>query len=136
MQIKAGRVFINDKEQRQIPAPPVAIQGLQSHGQFYEETFDGAEGQHLILDTQTGTLADDTDVYTVPNGSYFVLGDNRDRSLDSRFVRAQGGPGMVSADSLVGRAEFILLSVKEGASIRKPWTWGRLRTHRFFKGLG
>jgi len=46
-----------------------------------------------------------------------------------------GGIGTVAATNLVGRAEFILLSVDDGFSIRKPWTWGKMRGDRFFKGL-
>lgn len=101
----------------------------------YAEFFADTKTTHMIFDKQTGSEADNTDIYSVPAGQYFFMGDNRDRSLDSRYPTSVGGAGYVPASHLVGRAEFILLSVKDEFSIKKPWTWGKMRKGRFFKGL-
>ena len=78
---------------------------------------------------------DNTGVYVVPEGHYFMMGDNRDNSLDSRFPE-EVGVGFVPAENLEGRAQIVLLSWKAGASIFKPWTWVmNARPSRFFHML-
>jgi signal peptidase I len=102
--------------------------------------------------------ADNTAVYTVPPGCFFMMGDNRDDSVDSRFDPGEIAPGEAScpwnsdadahispdlgvgflpADDLVGRADIILFSWKPGVSLFKPWTWiSDARWNRFFHLLG
>jgi signal peptidase I len=75
---------------------------------------------------------DNTQVYVVPPGRYFMMGDNRDNSLDSRWPK-DVGVGFVPAENLVGRAEVVMLSWREGASIFKPWTWLSLDASRFLQ---
>lgn len=102
---------------------------------LYRETFSNVQKSHMIIDQKIGSEVDNTGVYNVPPGQYFFMGDNRDQSLDSRYSPQIGGVGYVPASHLVGRAEFILLSVEDGFSIKKPWTWGKMRGSRFLKGL-
>jgi signal peptidase I len=59
----------------------------------------------------------------VPEHHYFMMGDNRDNSSDSRVSPEAGGVGYVPAENLEGKAQIILLSWKAGVSIFKPWTW-------------
>ena len=62
-----------------------------------------------MLDIDVG-FGDTTPVFTVPEGHYFFMGDNRDNSQDSRFSQAVGGVGFVPADYLIGRADRIMFS--------------------------
>ena len=85
---------------------------------------------HNVLNIQN-TRGDNTAVFTVPEGQYFFIGDNRDNSLDSRFSRANLGVGFVPFENLVGRAERIMFS-SSGKSILFFWTW---RSDRYFKAI-
>jgi signal peptidase I len=101
----------------------------------YKETLSGSKRAHIVFDKQIGSEADNTPIFDVPEGHYFFLGDNRDHSADSRVPTELGGVGFVPASNLVGRAEFILLSVNEEFKLTQPWTWGNIRGERLFKGL-
>lgn len=74
--------------------------------------------------------SDNTAVYTVPEGHFFFMGDNRDNSADSR-VRAPSGVGYVPLKEIVGRADRIMFS-SAGRSMLAFWTW---RSDRFFKAI-
>jgi signal peptidase I len=101
----------------------------------FRETLPGGK---TILTNDFGTDGelDNTDVFIVPEGHYFMMGDNRDNSSDSRVLPEQGGVGYVPAENLVGKAQIILLSWSPDASLFKPWTWILdARPSRFFKLL-
>ncbi len=67
---------------------------------------------------------DTTELVTVPEGHLFVMGDNRDDSLDSRFPpEAQKGVGLVPIENVAGRASFMFFSTDGTAEWIKPWTW-------------
>jgi signal peptidase I len=67
--------------------------------------------------------ADNTEVFVVPPHAYFMMGDNRDDSADSRFPVANGGVGFVPEENLVGRARILFFSIDENASWFAPWRW-------------
>ena len=75
--------------------------------------------------------SDNTLVFTVPEGHYFFMGDNRDNSLDSRFARSAGGVGFVPYENLIGRADRIMFS-SSGRSMLYVWTW---RGDRYFQRI-
>ena len=78
---------------------------------------------------------DDTGVYEVPAGHYFMMGDNRDNSIDSR-VEQSAGVGFVPAQNLVGKAQIIAFSWEPGASLFNPVSWfTKIRPSRFFHVL-
>ena len=85
---------------------------------------------HTVLSIEDGA-ADNTAVYTVPEGHYFFMGDNRDNSMDSRFPQTAGGVGYVAAEYLIGRADRVMFS-SAGKSMLYFWTW---RSDRFFKAI-
>jgi len=67
---------------------------------------------------------DDTPPVIVPEGHMFLMGDNRDNSMDSRFPAVEGGGiGLVPQDNLVGRATIVMWSTDGSANWFLPWTW-------------
>jgi signal peptidase I len=75
---------------------------------------------YYTLDLVDNSYYDNTQVYLVPPDNYFMMGDNRDNSTDSR-VTSQVGP--VPIDNIVGRAEIIFFSVGDGEAAWKIWRW-------------
>ncbi len=84
---------------------------------------------HQVLNVRPSRL-DDTPVYTVPEGHFFFMGDNRDNSVDSR-VMPPNGVGFVAAENLIGRADRVMFSAS-GRSLFFFWTW---RKDRFYKAI-
>jgi signal peptidase I len=104
--------------------------GAECSKSRFTETLPGGR-THDVLNIDTNGFADNTDVYTVPEGQYFFMGDNRDNSQDSRYGQAVGGVGFVPAENLIGRADRIMFS-SAGSSLFYFWTW---RPDRFFKAV-
>lgn len=104
--------------------------GTQCRYPRYRETLpEGKSYEILDLgfgfgDPVSGIDADNTPAYVVPENQIFAMGDNRDRSSDSRFPAREGGAiGLVPAENLVGRAMFTVFSTDGSASWLLPWTW-------------
>ncbi len=150
VQVKAGILYINGTAAPQEPAGTfeeiVEPQGPMGGMPRCEsgETTPGAtctwsratetlpEGvRHDVLNITDSSGTDNTDVFTVPEGSYFFMGDNRDDSSDSRISPNAGGVGFVPAEYLIGRADRIIFS-SAGRSLLYVWTW---RMDRFFKAV-
>ena len=100
----------------------------------YRETLPGGPS-YTVLDQVDNPRADDVPAARVPAGHLFMMGDNRDDSLDSRFSVAEGGIGFVPVENLVGRALVTFWSTDGSASYAKPWTWlSALRGNRIGNG--
>lgn len=100
----------------------------------YRETLPNGK-TYLTLDLVPNARSDNTVPFIVPEGHYFMMGDNRDNSTDSRF-QGDGGVGFVPLENFVGRAEFLFFSLKEGTSAWQIWKWPTdLRFERLFNGL-
>jgi signal peptidase I len=109
VQLIAGRLYINGEV-----APRTALWGASEDGAVptYQETLPGG-GVHLI-EEEFGDAAflDNTEVFEVPPGAYFVLGDNRDNSVDSRVSPEKKGIGYVPFENLIGRVAWIFFSLQ------------------------
>jgi signal peptidase I len=107
---------------------PLPEEGQDCASDRYLETLPGGV-THAILDLGR-SQADETGVFTVPEGHFFFMGDNRDNSIDSRFRQPQG-VGFVPFENLVGRADRVMFS-SAGRSMLYFWTW---RPDRFFRSI-
>jgi signal peptidase I len=88
----------------------------------YRETLPGGRS-YRVIDQVDNPRADDLAPTKVPAGTFFLMGDNRDDSLDSRFPVSEGGIGLVPEENLIGRAIFTFWSTNGSAEYAKPWTW-------------
>ena len=135
IQMKQGLLYLNGQQVPRVSLGTVREDsgyGFMHDVTRYRETLPGGKTYVTNDFGPTGDL-DNTDVYVVPEGHYFMMGDNRDNSSDSRVSPDAGGVGYVPAENLEGKAQIILLSWKAGASIFKPWTWVmNLQPSRFF----
>ncbi|MGB7244923.1 MAG: signal peptidase I [Sulfitobacter sp.] len=107
---------------------PVGNGGMCVKSRSIETFPDGKSHAVLNIGTQA---SDRTGVYSVPEGHYFFMGDNRDNSADSRLAQQAGGVGFVPFENLIGRADRVVFS-SAGSSMLFFWTW---RGDRFFKGI-
>ena len=137
IQLIHGRLYINGTIVERTPLPPYSTLGHFGRAvdvPHYEETLPGGAKHEIIqMDGDEGYW-DNTGVYEVPPGNYFMMGDNRDNSNDSRLAAAQEGVGFVPFDNLIGRAEMIFLSIDDGeaAHDKSTWPW-TIRWNRLFQ---
>lgn len=145
VQVKDSIIYINGEAAPQVPdgvfVEPRGPQGSQGRTPVcqsrtgectkdrYIETLPGGVS-HAILDVSPART-DNTPVFTVPEGEFFFMGDNRDNSSDSRVSQNRGGVGFVGFDRLIGRADRVVFS-SAGTRIFYFWTW---RSDRFFKAV-
>ena len=93
--------------------------GRERHTARYMETLPNGV-TYPVLDLVNEGIGDNTEVYKVPEGHFFMMGDNRDNSTDSRFLSEVG---YVPFDNLVGRAQVIFFSIDEDAAFWQIWKW-------------
>ncbi len=132
IQVKDGIVYINDKPLPRKEMDAWTDDESPNHAKaiprFVETLPEGKE--IIILKEREGGEANNTPVYEVPAGKYFMMGDNRDNSRDSRY---QSEIGFVPLENIVGRADLIFFSVEGNARLWEIWKWiPGMRLDRFF----
>lgn len=133
IQMKSGQLFINGQGvQRekigQIDNPDITEETRPVD--VYRETLPNGVS-YETLDINPNGMGDDTREFVVPAGHYFMMGDNRDNSSDSRFE-----VGYVPDENLVGRANYIFFSIAGKYSPLEVWRWPtEVRLSRFFNAV-
>ena len=130
VQMKDGVLYINEQA---VPREKIGeitnpdITETDRPVDVYRETLPNGVS-YDTLDLTPNSAGDNTREFVVPEGHYFMMGDNRDNSADSRFT-----VGFVPEDHLVGRANIIFFSIAGGASPLEIWKWPtEMRPSRLF----
>jgi len=135
IQMRDGLLYINDKAvQRErlgdfVGEDPCGSEATARVKRWKETLPNGVS--YETLDCVDNGFYDNTNVYTVPPGHFFMMGDNRDNSTDSRVLSAVG---YVPIENIVGRAQMIFFSIAEGEHVWMFWRWPTaVRWNRLFK---
>ncbi|ODT02720.1 MAG: signal peptidase I [Mesorhizobium sp. SCN 65-20] len=133
VQMKGGELYINGtavprEKVGQIDNPDITE--VNRPVDVYRETLPNGVS-YDTLDLTPNSIGDDTREFVVPEGHFFMMGDNRDNSTDSRFT-----VGFVPGENLVGRANIIFFSIANGASPLELWKWPtEMRASRLFNAV-
>ena len=120
IQLKGGQLYVNGEklERRMVGTKTISLGYREAKVTAYEETMANGKS-YIIHELSDNDRMDNTGLYQVPEGHYFMMGDNRDQSKDSRFLDV----GTVPFENLIGRAEFIFFSVDQSARLWEIWKW-------------
>lgn len=136
IEVRQGQLFINGVAVPKVPKGTFTTHedgvGTETIPTFTETLPNGVS--YTVLDAEPSGPFDNVGPYKVPPGHFFMMGDNRDNSTDSRALWAVG---FVPFENLVGRAEIIFFSAPvdepDALNWTSPWTWPfDIRWSRFF----
>ena len=134
IQMKDGRLFINGEMVNRKSEGEYVMRdesGKAMRFEKYTETLPNGR-QHPILEATDEGPFDNTEEFTVPEDHFFMMGDNRDNSLDSRSLKV----GFVPKNNLVGRAKFLFFSHDDSAAWWQVYKWPMaVRWSRLFNGI-
>lgn len=126
IQLIDARLYINGAMVQREPTQKITTRnqfGQSVDVPTYLETLPGGVTHRIIQLSGDNGLYSNTDLYTVPPNNYFMMGDNRDNSTDSRVSPDEDGVGYVPAENFVGRAEIIFFSIDGDAPLWEVWKW-------------
>lgn len=134
IQMLQGRLYINGIQVEREPVGYVESDDntdlIRRPVMEYIETLPGGI-MHRIYEEGDNENLDNTKIFTVPEDYYFMMGDNRDNSQDSRVI------GFVPLENFVGRADILFFSINEKAKLLNPLTWPKtIRFSRIFDKIG
>jgi len=134
IQMKDGRLYINGEMIDRKSEGEYVLRdesGKAMRFEKYTETLPNGM-RHPILEATDEGPFDNTEEFTVPEDHFFMMGDNRDNSLDSRSVKV----GFVPKNNLVGKAKFLFFSHDDSAAWWQVWKWPMaVRWSRLFNGI-
>lgn len=138
IQVKQGVLYINGTAVRMELIGEVDVPneggGATTHVTKYRETLPNGVAHYILKESDTG-FQNNTQEYVVPPGHYFMMGDNRDNSVDSRYP-TERGVGFVPFENFEGRADLIFPSWDGSADWYEFWKWPfAIRWDRLFHGI-
>lgn len=133
IKLEKGRLYINgeliEREQVEDFAPRNEQGSVERYRQYIETLPNGVK--HKVLEISDNEPNDNFRELEIPQGNYFMMGDNRDRSDDSRV-----NVGFVPVENLVGKARFLFFSHNQEEAWYKPWEWPKkIRWSRLFNSI-
>ena len=134
IKMQDGILYINGKPVERQQIEDFVIRDKFGNGERYRqyiETLPNGVKHNILEISDRQEFVDNMVEVTVPENSYFVMGDNRDRSDDSRL-----SVGFVPFENLVGKARWLCFSHNTDDAWYKPWAWTKkIRFERMFKKI-